>query len=100
MKELRDQKVGSSFFKQFLEDNSNMVLLEVERPTDVISEKRIRFYERMGFFVNPYDYYQPSYHPGTELVPMFICSHGRAVSEEEYLNFTGKIKAVVYADTL
>lgn len=96
MKSLRDQGVGSKFLEEFLKNISKLVILEAERPTDCISEKRIRFYERMGFAINQYDYYQPSYHQGEKEVPMFICTYPRSISEEEYFDLTKQIKNVVY----
>lgn len=96
LKEMRNQGYGNGFLQEFLGDFTKLVLLEVERPTDTISERRIRFYERVGFCVNKFDYYQPSYHRDGECVPMFVCSYNRFLSDEEYTKFTSQIKNTVY----
>lgn len=96
LKEMRNQGVGTGFFREFLNDISKLVLLEVERPNDIISKRRICFYEEIGFYVNQYDYQQPSYHPDTEGIPMFICSYDRSISAEEYSKYTYQIETVVY----
>lgn len=96
LKELRNQGFGNAFFEEFLYNISKLVLLEVERPTDVISEKRIRFYERIGFFVNKYEYRQPSYHQDDKLVSMLICSYNRSITVGEYNDFIDQIKNTVY----
>ncbi|MBR7116504.1 MAG: GNAT family N-acetyltransferase [Clostridia bacterium] len=96
LKSKRSQAIGSEFLSFFLSTNPMLTVLEVERPTDEISARRIAFYERMGFAVNKFDYVQPSYHRGADAVPMYICSYDRALSYDEYAECIAKIKDAVY----
>ena len=94
--ELRSLGHGSKFFSELLCELHGKVILEAERPTDEITERRIAFYKRLGFSLNPYDYYQPSYHGGGDEVPMRILSYPTPLSDEEYSRITGEIYKTVY----
>ena len=47
--------------KAFIDTQSLPIILEAEPPTDNIAIRRIGFYERNGFMLYGYDYYQPPY---------------------------------------
>ena len=96
LKDFRGCGVGSEFLGELLVDIKKTVVLEVERPHDEISKKRIEFYTRVGFTVNPYDYVQPQYFKSAEKIPMFICSYPREIPKDEYISITNKIKNAVY----
>lgn len=51
------------------------VILEVEKPEDDVKKRRIAFYERHGFCVNPQPYAQPAYCGDSEWVPMRLMSY-------------------------
>lgn len=57
------------------------VILEVERPEDEIKKRRIAFYERHGFSVNPQNYSQPAYRSDSERVPMRLMSFPGVLSD-------------------
>ena len=96
LKEYRNQNMGSAFLSEFLKEVSKKVILEVERPVDDIAKRRIEFYKRAGFYVNMYDYIQPTYYPGADKIPMYICSFGGALSPCEYALYTSQICSAVY----
>ena len=72
--ELRNQGLGKAVFLNFLSQQTQQVVLEVEHPHDETSEHRVEFYASMGLFQNPQDYLQPSYHGDQVTVPMIIMS--------------------------
>lgn len=57
------------------------VILEVEKPVDEIKKRRIAFYERHGFVVNPQPYVQPAYRRDSKRVHMLLMSYPRALSD-------------------
>lgn len=59
------------------------IILEAEAPETEQQIKRIRFYDRLGFKMNDYDYVQPSYHGG-EGVPLKILSFPEILNQEEF----------------
>lgn len=79
----RGQGLGSQLVN-FVLDQGKQVVLEVELPEDETSQRRIGFYERLGFHVNPYDYVQPVMNPGDESLPLLIMSSDRLLTEEEF----------------
>lgn len=92
---------GRQFGQQALDEvkrikNSSLILLEVELPTDDISQRRIRFYERQGFSLNTYAYAQPPYQRGNPAIPMKLMSIPAIASQEDFDTFSQMIKERVY----
>ncbi len=76
--------------------NSSLILLEVELPTDDISQRRIRFYERLGFSLNTYTYAQPPYQRGNPAIPMKLMSMPAIAQQQDFDTFSQMIKERVY----
>lgn len=57
---LRGMGVGSDIMKRFV-SQVNTIILEVEPPVCTLTQRRVAFYERLGFKLLPCDYWQPSY---------------------------------------
>lgn len=71
---LRNQGLGKAVFLNFLSQQTQQVILEVEHPHDEVSEHRVEFYSSMGLYINPQEYIQPPYQKGKVSVPMIIMS--------------------------
>ena len=50
------------------------LVLEAERPDTPMAERRLAFYGRNGFFINPLDYAQPPYRKTDAPTPMLLLS--------------------------
>ena len=72
--ELRNQGLGKAVFLNFLSQQQQQVVLEVEPPDTEEADHRVEFYASMGFFQNTQPYVQPSYHHDSRTVPMIIMS--------------------------
>ena len=72
--ELRNQGLGKAVFLNFLSQQTEQVVLEVELPNTEEADHRVEFYASIGFFSNPQPYIQPSYHNDDRSVPMIIMS--------------------------
>lgn len=83
----RSKGIGSialnKFIDNFTSSKLETLVLEVERPTDIIKERRIAFYNRFGCKLNNYDYNQPNYHTGRP-VPMFLMTYKKELSIDEF----------------
>lgn len=64
-----------------------ITILEIDPPEDEISVRRQKFYERLGFVMNPYLHIHPSYRPTTSPHRLIVMSHPRAISEQEFNEF-------------
>ncbi len=95
-KNLRGKGIGTELLKNYLPQKENKVVLEVERPKDEISKKRISFYERLNFFLNSFDYIQPAYDENKKPLPMFIMSYPNPLSKEEFKLIRENLHLKVY----
>ncbi len=59
--DLRGLGIGEKSLAEIRTRFARTVILETELPTDDLSQRRIRFYERNGFHKLSRTYYQPSY---------------------------------------
>lgn len=72
--ELRGQGLGKAAFLNFLSQQQEQVVLEVELPNTEEADHRLEFYASMGLFRNTQPYVQPPYRTGGTEVPMIIMS--------------------------
>ena len=72
--DLRNQGLGKAVFLNFLSQQHDQVVLEIELPNNEEADHRLEFYASMGFYRNPQPYVQPSYHNDNRTVPMIIMS--------------------------
>lgn len=68
----RGKGIGSSVLSSLANKYSKPILLEVELPEDDLAKRRIAFYQRHGFAVQPYDYTQPAYDKTKQSLPMIV----------------------------
>lgn len=94
---LRGKQYGSLVMQLVIESSLHRLVLEVEPPTDEISRKRIRFYERNGLILAPFDYTQPPYRKGGAPVPMHLMSMPAIGTREEMSIVANSIQETVYA---
>ncbi len=95
--EIRGGGYGSKAINLVKEKFGKPVILESEAPETETQIKRIRFYERLGFKVNRFDYYQPSFHKG-DPVPLKILSFPQPLTDGEYEEFLRETRSNVYFD--
>ncbi|QDK80027.1 GNAT family N-acetyltransferase [Spirosoma sp. KCTC 42546] len=92
----RGKQFGQQALTQLLASANEYVILEVELPNDELSQRRVRFYERQGFSLNPFDYVQPPYQHGKEPIPMRLMSIPAIPDQGEFDRFSQLIKKRVY----
>ncbi len=65
---------GGQFLSELVGRLNKRVCLEVEPPDAGLASRRIAFYERNGFTLNPYPYIQPAITSGRNPIPLMIMS--------------------------
>ena len=75
--------------------SKNMLILEIDPPTDEISCRRKRFYERCGFVENRYAHVHPPYHDGNPGHELVVMSSPRGLTQNEYSVFNAFLKETV-----
>ncbi len=93
-KELRGKGIGTNLLKQYI--NKKRVVLEVEQSKSELNNRRIKFYERLGFYLNYYDYIQPSYGKNKKPVPMYLMTFPDKLDNIGFLSLKKNIYKIVY----
>mgnify|MGYP001342056519 CR=1 FL=1 len=96
--ELRCRGVGARAVRQLL-SRYPAVILEVDPPSDPISLRRQRFYERLGLVQNPYHHVQPPYQAGCRAKRLLILSRP-ALAPDAFSRFSSFFHShvAVYTD--
>ncbi|WP_281532901.1 GNAT family N-acetyltransferase [Anaerocolumna aminovalerica] len=81
---------GENMLKEYLSHAVNPVFLEVEPPSTEIARRRIKFYERIGFHLNKFDYLQPSLQEGQKPLLLKNMTYPNPL-EEEFFDYCKKI---------
>lgn len=91
----RGMNHGSNLLSQFIEQHTQIIILEIDSVVDDISIKRYNFYKQLGFIKNEHTHIHPAYRKGFEDHPLVVMSTQRALSNEEYKQFYANLKSVV-----
>lgn len=73
---LRGRGIGKEVIRLWLSQQSLPVVLEVEPPIHALQQRRIAFYEQLGFRLWHVDYEQPPYSREKHPVKLLIMSYG------------------------
>ena len=93
---IRD-RLGAGLLQELLQGLEVQTVLEVEPPEREIAARRIRFYERNGFALNPYDdYVQPALSAEGEELPLLLMTYPSAVTRAEYEQIRDELYRKVY----
>ena len=95
-KQKRGSGIGSACMKTFLENAKKPVILEVEKPCDSITERRIMFYERIGFHLNPFAYEQPPLQKNYGPLPLHIMSYPSLLTAQQFQEIKTQLYREVY----
>ena len=93
----RGQGIGSYLLKQFMSIYKHQLLiLEVEKPSDTMSQRRIQFYQRHHWHMNPFHYIQPALRDNSEDIELFVMSYPEMLSQSQFLDIRSKLFYKVY----
>ena len=91
---LRGRNIGTDAMKLFMSRCNLPIIFEVEMPTSIIAQKRIQFYERLGFILLPNKYAQPPYSSGEKEFPMQLMTNDREFASTKF----EWIKDILYSE--
>ncbi len=95
---LRGSGVGTKLLQEYLSMKNKKIVLEVEHPKTVIAKKRIRFYERLGFNLNSFEFIQPPYDKNKDSVSLLLMTYPGGVDESVFSLIKQKLYSIVYGD--
>lgn len=84
---LRGKGYGKQVLETFVAESDIPVWLEVEPPTDEMKRRRVGFYQRLEFVLNPHSYMQPPYTEGSRPVPLLLMTYPTTVTETAVSDF-------------
>ena len=82
----------------YLGKKGKTLILEIDPPSDSISERRKGFYLRCGFRENPFRHIHPPYHEGYDGHELALMTYPRTISDELYGSFLSYLRTRVMAD--
>ncbi|MBD8390308.1 GNAT family N-acetyltransferase [Dysgonomonas sp. BGC7] len=93
--ELRGQNIGSFTLSKFAQNNRKILLLEIDPLVDEVSKRRLCFYKKLGYKVNPYHHHHPAYRQGYDSHELLVLSLSEVLSENMYNRFYSDLVQVV-----
>lgn len=95
-KDKRGQGLGTELLNSYLSSIDKTIVLEVERPEDIDSKRRIKFYENLGLKLNLHDYIQPPYAKDKNSLPMYIMSFPNKIDQNTFFKIRDNVYSKVY----
>lgn len=97
---IRGGGIGKKLMTEYIGKSGKPVLLEVEPPTGEMEQRRISFYERLGFQLNPFEYVQPPLREGNADLPLMIMTYPNPVDVDEFNLYREILYKEVYKVTV
>ncbi|MEC0169213.1 GNAT family N-acetyltransferase [Paenibacillus graminis] len=94
--DIRGGGIGKKLMQDYLAHSDKTVVLEVEPPVNELAARRIGFYERLGFHLNPFDYVQPPLREGQAELPLQLMTYPRPATQQEFRQFRDILYSEVY----
>ena len=95
-KSCRNGGLGAVLLTQLTAQSRKPVILEVELPTGELEARRIAFYERNGFVMNPFEYMQPAMGEDRHAIPLRIMSYPKQLVADEFETMRDVLYCHVY----
>ncbi|ANF97720.1 GNAT family N-acetyltransferase [Paenibacillus bovis] len=93
---IRGGGIGKRLMERFLSLSGMPVVLEVEPPEDELQQRRIGFYERLGFHLEDYMYMQPPLRTGQSGMLLCIMSYPQPLTQERFHSIRQELYRHVY----
>ncbi len=94
--DFRNQGLGGEIIDRLCEDTDKDVILEVEPAGEEMANRRIAFYERHGFQLNDYPYFQPKLTDDHDELPLQLMSQPAPLSEDQFDDIRQVLYELVY----
>lgn len=92
----RNKGYGQKVMEFIINEIKGMIVLEAEEPSDDITYRRIRFYQRLGFVMQDVPYQQPPYRSEDQWFPMKLMTLRESNFPLEYERVRGNIYKEAY----
>ena len=96
--EQRNKGFGKQIIENFMDNDDKSSLLEVELPYSMINQRRIGFYERVGFKLNQHYYEIPPFKEGNKPLPLLLMSYPASLTATDVEQFTKIYHPIIFKD--
>lgn len=94
----RNKGFGTLIFEKFMNSSDKPILLEVELPNSTMSQRRIKFYERLGLKLNEHYYELPAFHEGDSPLQLLLMSYPILLSSKDVEDFVKTYHPIAFKD--
>lgn len=94
--EQRNKGFGKQILENFIATNNKAVLLEVELPNSTINQRRIKFYERVGFKLNQHYYETPPLKKDLNPLQFLLMTYPALITKKEVEQFVKTYHPILY----
>lgn len=92
----RGSGLGSRMLAEYVRLDARPIYLEVEAPDNDLALRRVQFYQRAGFHLNPYQYQQPALRAAQPGLLLCVMTYPAPLDEATYLQYQRTLFASVY----
>lgn len=92
----RNKGYGAQIMQKLKDSFPGIIILEVEKPENKMSMRRINFYQRCGFNLCNLNYIQPPYRKNDSGLPLLLMYTGTNCIDAEFENIKKEIYHEVY----
>lgn len=93
---LRNGGLGAKVLRELMDSLGKRLCLEVELPDNELAARRIGFYKRNQFFLNPYPYVQPALAEGKKELPLLLMTTEGVMEPLEFQEIQRLVHTQVY----
>ncbi len=94
----RNKGFGKLILEKFMGSSDKPIVLEVELPNSSINQRRIKFYERIGFKLNQHYYEIPPTHKGQSPLQLLLMSYPVLLSTNDVDQFIKICHPFIFKD--
>jgi len=91
---LRGQAFGSKILNEFIKNNEN-IILEIEPIVDVVTQKRLEFYEKFGFVINKHEHFQVPFRKNAPEIKLLFMTQNTIMPKNDYEKLYERMKSIL-----
>ncbi|PVX49990.1 acetyltransferase (GNAT) family protein [Balneicella halophila] len=96
--EYRNKGIGKVVMNDFMPEKDTPIILEVELPEDELQQRRIKFYQRLGFHINAIEYLQAPYRVGEPFSSLLLASYPTPLTPSLSSYFASDCLPIIYLE--
>ncbi len=95
-KQQRNMGIGKIILEKFISNHDKPILLEVELPESELKQRRIKFYERIGFKLNQHHYELPDFEENQTPLQLLLMTYPNLISKKDVDQFVKNCHPVIF----